>query len=205
MLGPHPDQMPNVAHEIFVVEGLSAAQNLQRVCQQGLHTVLALQGKPLNALKASSRRVEKDPFLRRFRGAINKIADTESEACDDYLTLLFDPDADGIHCSALIQIYLHTHRPDLIDAKRVLLVRAPSHRLHLVGHTQAIYAYSSRHFQQLNQYIRDSNEQIKQSTHFKGIASLEPQCLFETCVDRRSRQELQLSRHHTQAAVDAFS
>lgn len=194
--------------ELIVVEGLSAAANVKRARNAKTQAVLALQGKPVNAAKSSAARVQQDPQLSLLRSSLCGVntADTEGRSYRyKRLVLLFDPDADGIHCAALLQIYLHKHLPQFIASQRAVLVRAPSHEIHVSGHAEAIYAYSDPHFQKLQQHLNSQGYNIRKSTRFKGVASLQVPLLQRSCLHQETRKEHALSLKDTQAAVQAFA
>ena len=60
---------PEVDNEIFV-EGLSAAANVRRGRDTNAQAILALQGKPVNAAKASRSHVQKHIELQALQSAI---------------------------------------------------------------------------------------------------------------------------------------
>lgn len=194
--------------ELIVVEGLSAAANVKRGRNANTQAVLALQGKPVNAAKSSRARVQQDPQLSLLRSRLCADGNGDGEPSHyryKRLVLLFDPDADGIHCGALLQIYLHTYLPHLIESQRVFLVRAPSHEIHVSGQNDRLYAYSDPHFQKLQQHLNSHGYNIQQNTRFKGVASLQVPLLQSSCLNPETRMERVLTRQDTQAAVQAFS
>ncbi|MEM7560450.1 MAG: toprim domain-containing protein, partial [Planctomycetota bacterium] len=99
--------------ELFIVEGDSASQAVAAVRDPRFQAVLPMQGKPLNASKASWRAVREYELYQQAFIALgysqlcsagrlaNHVA--KPEACRfSKILLLFDPDADGIHCGALM-------------------------------------------------------------------------------------------------------
>ena len=56
--------------ELFVVEGDSAARSVVALRNDREQAVLPLQGKPLNAWKASRAKVEASPLYRQLAGAL---------------------------------------------------------------------------------------------------------------------------------------
>ena len=63
---------PNSGSELFVVEGDSAAQAVARLRNTALQAVLPLQGKPLNAWKASEKSVGSNPFYAALIDALGR-------------------------------------------------------------------------------------------------------------------------------------
>ncbi len=87
--------------ELFIVEGDSASKNVVRVRNRQFQAVLPMQGKPLNACKASKRVVGQNELYQQLVAALGAGWDETfdlSQLRYDRVILLFDPDADGIHC-----------------------------------------------------------------------------------------------------------
>jgi len=70
-----------------------------------------MQGKPLNAMRASRAEVERYPLYRELLCALGYASEpgaatgrqiAPAAARYEKVILLFDPDADGIHCGALL-------------------------------------------------------------------------------------------------------
>ena len=97
-------QPEGVAAELMIVEGDSASSSVGAARDERFQAVLPLQGKPLNAWKASRTRVAANPFYQAIIDAIGAGWD-ESFAIErvryERIVLIFDPDADGIHCSMM--------------------------------------------------------------------------------------------------------
>jgi hypothetical protein len=101
-----------------VVEGDSAALAVLQVRDQRLQAVLPMQGKPLNALRASDGKVAANPFLHALTDAIGagRGAAFDREALRyERIVLLMDPDADGIHAGALLLLFFHRWMPALVE------------------------------------------------------------------------------------------
>lgn len=199
---------PATDAELIVVEGLSAAANLKRGRDAKNQAILALQGKLVNTAKASAKRIGRDPQLSLLRQTLcgDKPTDQPAKDCRyKRLVLIFDPDADGVHCGALLQIYLHIYLPQLVQSQQVTLVRAPSHEIHLSGESKPVYAYSDAHYQLLQKTLRDRGYSVRQSTRFKGVASLQLPLLQMSCLNSATRLSNDLSLTDTRAAMQVFA
>ncbi len=199
---------PEVDNELFVVEGVSAAANVKRACDEKFQAVLALQGKPVNAAKASRARVEKHPGLQVLRSALGCGMDEHFNLKMlryKRVILLFDPDADGIHCSALVQIFLQQFMPKLLAAEKVHLVRAPLFAVSLSkGTEEPIIAYSQNHYDKVCEHLVQTYGVNYQTTRFKGVASLSVSLLRKTCLIDESRKAQVLSSQDALLAVRVF-
>ena len=198
---------PAVNNELIVVEGLSAAANVRRGRDANTQAILALQGKPVNAAKASRARVEKSLELQALASAIGcgTLTHFDLQAIRyKRIVLLFDPDADGIHCGALVQIYLHRYMPQLIESGAVAVVRAPLLELSLPGHAEPVHAYSEQHYQKLLAHIKQQNIKGHSSQRYKGVASLSVGLLRQKCLDPATRNLQTLSKKDTAFAMQVF-
>lgn len=119
---------PGPDAELFVVEGESAALAVARARDRERQGLVPMQGKPLNALRATRGRVVAHPFYRALAEALGAPLGTPLDPRTlryGRLLILTDPDADGIHCGVLLLGFLlHWMRP-LLDAGMVAWVRAP--------------------------------------------------------------------------------
>jgi len=199
---------PNTDNELIVVEGLSAAANVRRARNADTQAVLALQGKPVNAAKASQARVESSIELQALKSAIGSGTQAQQQLeATRYkrIALLFDPDADGIHCGALVQIYLHQYMPKLVDAGKLSLLRAPLFELTVPGFAEPLHAYSEQHYQKLLSHFKQNGISGYSSQRFKGVASLSVELLRAKCLERATRKEQPLGLQDTAIALRIFS
>ncbi len=197
----------DACNEIFVVEGLSAAANVRRGRDANTQAVLALQGKPVNAAKANPGRVDKDEQLQALTQALGCGLDNDltlSNLRYRRINLLFDPDADGIHCGALVQIFMHLRMAELLHAKKVTAIRAPLFRLVVPGQSAPVYAYSEKHRQNISDHFEQKGMTNVKITRFKGVASLDIPLLRESCLERKTRREHLLQVEDTAQAVRVF-
>jgi DNA gyrase/topoisomerase IV subunit B len=118
--------------ELFVVEGDSASKTVCRARDPATQAVLPMQGKPLNALKAGKGVVERNELFQILIHAIGAGWDDQLDLTKlryDRLILLFDPDADGIHCGALMSMFFHRWMRPLLDSGRLSIIRPPLYEI----------------------------------------------------------------------------
>lgn len=194
--------------ELFVVEGDSAAQSVARIRDVRFQAVLPMQGKPMNALKTTKNTLRRNPF---FSALIDSIGTDIGESFElsecryRRIILLFDPDADGIHCGTLALLFFYRWMRPLLEAGNVAIVRAPM--MHVVADKLGIVrlAYSEEEGQ------RVCNELSQQQTtgvikrRFRGLASLNVDTLQQCCVDPTTRKLFQLTTRDAESSIELMS
>ena len=144
------DHCPEGDAELFLVEGESAGQAIAAIRDPRHQAVMALQGKPLNALKANPRRLSHSPAFAALTSVLGEAPGTALPLGDlryRRLMLLMDPDADGIHCSALLQIFFHHCMRPLLESGHIEIVHAPWGELRRPG-APPLLSFSAAEFQQ---------------------------------------------------------
>ena len=180
--------------ELFVVEGESAALAVARVRDPRFQAVLPMQGKPLNAVKATPRRVAAQPLFRELTAALGTGmgADFRGDSLRfERLLILTDPDADGIHCGVLLLAFLHRFLTPLLDAAgpgpgRVGWVRAPWGEVMPADGGKAIVAHSEEGLVALAEEVR--REQPVTVRRFRGLAAIDSELLARHCVQPQGRR-----------------
>lgn len=189
---PHAGQPPLVpcraqgpGTELFIVEGESAAGAVARVRDEAFQAVLALRGKPLNALRAPRSRVADHAFFAALSAALGVPLGTATPSEPRYgrLLLLMDPDADGIHCGALVVAFLHRWMPFLVDRRCVEIVRPPWGEVVAADGTPAL-AWSDAELRGL----ATARPAATVMRRFRGLAALDAALLARTCVAPATRR-----------------
>lgn len=209
--------------ECLIVEGDSAAKSVDRVRKNQHQAILALQGKPLNAIKASRTTAMKNAICLRifetllgYRLGGTADADsacrrlTDPDACVyQNVVLLMDPDADGIHCGVLMMAFFRQFAPALIHAGRLMVVRPPMFVFRFVDQPELDVARwpvasSPEHAIAIEQTLRDHGITRFEKMRHRGLGSLDSVLLRHTCVDPASRREARLTLPEVDAAIALF-
>ena len=190
-----------------MVEGDSAALAVLQVRDQRLQAVLPMQGKPLNALRASDGKVAANPFLHALTDAIGagRGAAFDREALRyERIVLLMDPDADGIHAGALLLLFFHRWMPALVERGHVERVHAPLGEVRTADGLP-LYAYTDPQFQALSAELRASGPTRFETLRYRGLAGLDAGVLAEQCVHRATRRGRILTPDDAKAAMEVFA
>ena len=199
---------PDSGAELFVVEGDSAAQAVARIANTQFQAVLPMQGKPMNALKASEGTLRKNPFFRALIESIGTdIGESFALAACRYqrIVLLFDPDADGIHCGTLALIFFYRWMRPLLEVGNIAIVRAPM--MEVVADRLGIVrlAYSEEEGQHVSNElsIRQKTGVIKR--RFRGLASLNVDTLMHCCVQPTTRKLFPLTVRDAESSIELMA
>lgn len=201
---------PGSGAELFIVEGLSAAKAVAAVCNRESQAVLAMQGKPINAMKAKVAEVDRYALFQAIVAGLGFAtpAQVSVDQCRfEKIILLFDPDADGIHCGALLLIYVYRRLKPLLDAGRVSLAHAPLMRLDWLdasGRPQQTLGYSPAHGRQLLETLNAQGIREIRKTFYRGLANIDHETLRRACVDPESRRINGLRGEDAEAAIAMF-
>ena len=185
---------PGSGAELFVVEGDSAADSVSRVRDAVFQAVLPMQGKPLNALKASEKKVAGHPLFQALAEAIGfRFGDRFDLASCRYerVLLLMDPDADGIHCGVLMLMFFQRWTPALLDAGCVEIVRAPWGEVLVSGEPAPRFAFSEHELQHMADVFNERGAVV--TRRYRGLAAIEPGVIAATCVAPASRRTSPIS------------
>ena len=214
MLPPRPLKLedcrlhgPGSGAELFIVEGDSASMSVAAARQSRFQAVLPMQGKPMNTLRASEARVAANPW---FAALVQAMGAGWGPGFDpavlryERVLLLMDPDADGIHCGALLSMFFYRWMRPLLDAGCLWLVRAPVGELRLAAPEPAVLAYTPPQFQALAERARGLGEGQSTLVRYRGLAGLERGTLQHTCLDPATRVAHAMQVRDAEMAIEVF-
>ncbi len=194
--------------ELFVVEGDSAAQAVARIRNNQFQAVLPMQGKPMNALKATENALRRNPF---FSALIESIGTDIGESFDlaacryQWIILLFDPDADGIHCGTLALLFFYRWMRPLLEAGNIAIVRAPMMEVVADKIGTVRLAYSEEEGQRVCNELSTLQKTGVIKRRFRGLASLNGDTLLHCCVLPTTRKLFQLTAHDAEASIEMMA
>ena len=168
--------------ELFIVEGRSAAEAVNRVRSRQSQAVLSLQGKVPNcATTAGMRKALKNPHIREL---LSVLFAESGELHFETLLILCDADADGQHARALLTVFFQQHLPDLVNRQVVYHLYPPLYQQVQPGTTTPRFLWNR---EDGRTSVSDGRDSV--ITYFKGIASMTPESLWATCIDPEQRTQ----------------
>jgi DNA gyrase subunit B len=196
--------------ELILVEGDSAQDSVLAVRDARTQAVLPLQGKPLNAWAASQDKVEQHVLFQQLAQALGLPSPTTlpdggvAALRFERIVLLFDPDADGIHIGALVQLYFARWLPAVVEAGLLCLCRAPMFEI-VDADGVVHHALTPDHRQRIEQSLRTTADAPQPMVRaLRGIGGFAPDTLRRLCVDPATRLARVLSPHDVQQAIELF-
>lgn len=201
-LHPCKRARPGSAAELFVVEGDSAAWSVAALCDPLLQAVLPMQGKPLNALKASAAKVNQNPWLRALMDALGTDAEhfDVSKVRYQTLCLLMDPDADGIHCGALMLMFFYRWMRPLLEEGRIVMVRAPVGEWTHPETGEIGFSFTQGDF---IKKVGDGSASPG-ALRYRGLGNIAPSHLRQWCVDPSTRMASVMTLRDAEMAIEVF-
>ena len=198
---------PHSGAELFLVEGDSAANSVTAARDKLFQAVLPMQGKPMNVGKATTKRLAENIWLQTLFNSLGcgVGSDFNTKALRyERVMLLFDPDADGIHCGALMMICFELLIPELIDAGRVHMIRAPLLRVTSPSLSAPIYAHAPTHHHEILRALQERGIDDYQLLRYRGLGSLERDLLTEQCILPETRRAKAVTHDDAQIAMKIF-
>lgn len=194
---------PGSGAELIVVEGDSAAAAVARVRDARVQAVLPMQGKPLNAARASRDKVLGHPFFGPLVAAVGTGIEAGCEPARsryERVVVLTDPDADGIHCGFLVLLFFHRWLRPMLDAGRIAVVRPPWGEVVVAG--ELLLAFSEPELATLATKARAGGGALRR---FRGLAALDAELIRETCVDPATRRTERVTAADVATMIDVIA
>lgn len=191
--------------ELFIVEGDSASSTVARLRDERFQAVLPMQGKPLNAMKARPNKVGANPWFAALIDAIGADYGEHFELPNvryEKIIVLMDPDADGIHCGALLLMFFNRFMQPLLKSGRIGLVRAP---MATIRHgNESIHVRSEPEQRAELERLRQAGMTNFETIRYRGLAGMDMDVLAVTCVDPATRVLSPLGIKDADAAIAVF-
>ncbi len=201
-------QPEGVAAELMIVEGDSASSSIGAARDERFQAVLPMQGKPLNAWKASRTKVAANPFYQAIIDTIGAGWDESFEierVRYERIILIFDPDADGIHCSMLVLMFFYRWMRPLLDSGRIYLIHPPMFELTAPGLTKIVCAANEEAANLQVKQLLDAGYSNVNKKRFRGLGSMGHAILSKYCVCLETRLAVKMRASDATAAIALFS
>jgi DNA gyrase subunit B len=169
--------------ELYIVEGDSAAGSSKMARDKEFQAILPLKGKILNVEKANPVKAlsseEVTNLITAVGTGVRENFDKEKLRYNKII-IMCDADVDGQHITTLLLTFFFRYSPQLIENGNVYIAVAPLFR---IRKGKDIYVYSEEEKEKTVKALGGKADVQR----FKGLGEMNPQQLWDTTMNPKSR------------------
>ncbi len=168
--------------ELYIVEGDSAGGSAKQARDKEYQAILPLRGKILNVEKAAPVKVLSSEEISNLITAIGTGVGEHfniDKLRYGKIIIMTDADVDGQHIKTLLLTFFFRFMPQLIENSKIFVAVPP---LYKIRKKRDIYVYSEKELKKFKEKLGQAT-----ITRFKGLGEMNPQQLWETTMNPKTR------------------
>ena len=194
--------------ELFIVEGNSAGGSAKMGRDPKTQAIMPLRGKILNVQKAQQHRIFDNAEIGNMITAIGAGFGEDFDLAKiryHKIIIMTDADVDGSHIDTLIMTLFYRFMPRVIQEGHLYIATPPLYKCTYKKFSE--YCYTEQQRQAfIDKYVAgDENAAALHTQRYKGLGEMNPEQLWETTMDPKTRLLKQVTIENAAEADEIFS